>query len=628
MKKRAFTVIVMLVLVATVSGSFAADSAPKGAEILKVIPAGSSYIAVNDVAKTFDNVEKFLVDIGVGPMLGLGAGGSADGRKAPSVLLKMFKANAKLGDGFNANGGAAFVILDPSSVGVDLFKASDSVKPDDVEKIFVGLLPGKIEGLLADRKLTTDGKFSVLTVGGDKLYARQAGPYVIYGKMKKPVQALMDAKKFAIGELSKDELKLVAGSNLIARYNSAPYKKIMLKGLDEFEKTFKKELGPMAPVAGVYATIGRGMISQVDSLTVGVRLTNAGVNVDSITATRVGSTAAGILQTESGKSGGAKVLDSVPSMPYVFALGMKGWIDNKALNAELLDFSQKIVGAGAMGDVDKKTQAKIKAHQAKMADMITGFQLVIGGAPQGKGMVAMDYLIRCKDSAKYMKASRENLALNAAVMKKGNPMLGGMNYVAQAETIDGLSVDAVDITMANAFFGAADMARGFKMALGEEKIRMRLAAPDSKTMLITIGGVKTFLRESVRVAFGGGPIPKMPGTITAMKQLPKDSTIVSLFNVTNLLDAIRTGMLVAEAPPQAAAMVPAMKCQTPIAFGAKAKGTELHTGLFVPKDIVKEGVTAVMTTIARIEQQKREMMRQIQGEMEDEGPGPIDAGDL
>jgi hypothetical protein len=43
-----------------------------------------------------------------------------------------------------------------------------------------------------------------------------------------------------------------------------------------------------------------------------------------------------------------------------------------------------------------------------------------------------------------------------------------------------------------------------------------------------------------------------------------------------------------------------IKCKTPVAFGMKAKGDTLQTGLFVPKPLIKDIVQAVMATRAGI----------------------------
>lgn len=638
MNNRMLAVIVMLTSAVVASAGLGAEPAVKPASIFKVIPAGASYYAVNDIGKTAADVEKFLNDIGVGPMLGIGQKRPGDGRAPRSVLLDMLKTKLKLGKGFNAAGGAAVVMLDPSSVGVDLVRRLEAARKKDpqnvndfgalrFEELLAFVVPGKIEGLFADVERTAEGKLSVMKRNGKKFYGCQKGQYVILSPTKKAVLAILNAKKNAAADLSKDELDLAGRSNVIGRYNNTAFRPLLARILDDADKALKKGLDPVTAAGlGVYVSIARGLVAQLDSVTVGLRLGRDGLNIDSISATRVGSTAAEVMQAESDKSGGAKVLDSVPSMPYVVAVGVKGWTDNKTLSTAMLDLSRNLMGAKSVLNVDEKTKARMKALQAKMAGMVTAMQIVIGGAPQGKGMVTMAYVIRCKDSAKYRKATSENIALSKAALKGVNP-LAAMDYVQNAETIDGLSIDAVDITMANAIFGSEAMAKAFKMILGEEKIRMRIATPDTKTLVMTLGGSKTFLRKALQAASGAGPIPKMSGTIAAMKHLPKDSTIVSLFHLTNLLDVIRTGMLEGEAPAKYAAMVPALKCQTPVAFGAKAKGTALHTGLFIPKVLVKESVEAVMATIARVQQEMQRELKRAMEEMDD-GVAPPGNGDF
>ena len=61
-----------------------------------------------------------------------------------------------------------------------------------------------------------------------------------------------------------------------------------------------------------------------------------------------------------------------------------------------------------------------------------------------------------------------------------------------------------------------------KAILGEDKIRIFLAAVDKTTVVSTIGGGKPFLADAIKRAKEGGSILADPGTIQALKYMPKN----------------------------------------------------------------------------------------------------------
>jgi hypothetical protein len=300
------------------------------------------------------------------------------------------------------------------------------------------------------------------------------------------------------------------------------------------------------------------------------------------------------------------VLDSLPSLPYVAAMGVDGWLDNTALHIAMMDMSMSMMGPDSIYKIDEKDKAKLLELNKDMAGMVTGVQLVIGAAPKGKGMGSLSEVIKCKDSAMYMAAFPESIEIFNRVMADmemppGAPKFS-MTYAKGVEKIGDLSVDAMNITLSGLPDDADKQMPGIlKMILGEESIRMLIAAPDAKTLVVTVGGSIEALKETLKVAASGtGPIPELPGTAMAMRNLPENPSIVALLNGSNLMEVIRTGMQTAGAPPSAIEVLPVIKCKTPIAFGLKSKGDTLQTGLFVPKPLINETVQAVMMTMGRI----------------------------
>ena len=588
----------------------------KPAAILAQIPAGASYVMTGSVDKTIGSTEMFLIDIGVGEILNIGVSRPGDGRGPQSTLLDMIEKQLKLGKGFDPKGGAAFVVLDPKTVGVDL------VAPIlDPQSLVAIIAPGTVNTLFADAKPTKEGDLTVITPNKKKIYAVQKGLYVVISPSKTAVKAIVDAKENAASELSKDELAMVNSSDLAVHVNVAPYRPVVKKLLDGLKEKLKTQFDPATAMGfNIYLMMGEALVEQLDTTTLGVKMGPNGLNIDSICTAKTGSTMAKVFAAESDATGGAKVLDSLPSLPYVLAMGIDGWLDNAAMLAASKYLTQAMMGPGSPYNLSEKDLAKMEAMQAKMAGMVTGAQVVIGGAPAGKGVVSVAYVIRCKDSAKYREVFPESIELTGKMMSAAqtqpNAPKISLAYAKDAEKVGDLSVDAVTISVTGIPGAKPDELSGiFKMIFGEETIRMLVATPDAKTLVMTLGGTSETMAETLKVAAGKGPIPAMDGTVQAIRNLPKNSSIVMLFNVANLLDVIRTGMTRAGAKPEETKMIPTLKCKIPIAFGAKAKGATLHTGFFAAKAMIKEAVQAGMAAYSQARQgamnnQKRAAERQ------------------
>lgn len=599
------------------SGRTASRNAPA---ITKCIPAGSLYYMTNSISKTIDSTEMFLIDIGLGPMMGISVSRPGDDRPRDSVLMTQLKQAFRLGEGFDPKGAAAFVMINPQAAGVDLVKELEAHQErtgsarvsrnfdgieDKLQELMAFVAPGTIKTLFIKAELTTEGRLTVIDVGGPKLYAAQKGPYVILSPTKTAINTMLDAKKIAAEELSDDEIEMIEGSELAVHYSVGPYRPLMEKMLNDLIKEFQK--GPdKVSAAGfaVYATMARASFEQLDATTIGVKLGQNGVNIDSICTPTSGSAAAKIFKAESTNAGGAKTIDSLPSLPYVAAMGVDGWFDNPDFHAAMTDLSKMLMGPDSIYKVDEKTKARLLELQTEMAGMVTGVQVVIGAAPKDKGMFNLSYVIRCKDSAKYLSVFPESTELTnkmMANMKMAQPSPKiSMTFTKGAEKIGDLSVDSMDIVLSEVpELDPKELSKILKMVLGEESIRMLIATPDPKTLVMTLGGSTEALAEALKVASGGGPIPAEPGTALAMRNLPENPSIVALLNAGNLLDVIREGMKTAGAPVESIKMVPEIKCKTPIAFGLSTKGATLRTGLFVAKPLIRDSVQAVMATFFR-----------------------------
>jgi len=605
------------------------------AEILDCIPAGSTFYVTNSMSDTLDTVEMFMIDIGVGEMMGIGVKRPGDGAKRDSMLMGQLKGALRLGEGLDPKGSAAFVLVNPKAAGIDIVKLLKDAKTrataesgmanpyidylteSKISELLAIILPSKLDTIMVG-KTTTEGPLTVITSGSKKIYAVQKGSHVVMSPSKIAVTAILNSKKSVTGELSADQIAMVKGSELTMHLDLKPYKPMLniLLYLPD-ENLYKRLDKPLADVMKMYVSMGRGLLGELDTTTIGLKIGQDGVNIDSICAAKPGSITAKIFQAESSTGGGVKVLDSIPSLPYVSAVGMNGWMDNPLFQKAMMDMSMSMMGAGSIYKIDEKTKARMLEMQNELKDMVTSVQFVAGGAPKGKGVVSIAYVIKCKDSAKYLSVLPENVELSnqmmaSAEMPPGSPTFV-ISYAKGAEKIGDLSVDIINITVSNKpeddgaeFPEMLQILRGekpemLKMILGEEKIRMRIAAPDATTLVMTIGGASEGMAQTIKTLGGKGPISSDPETLKIMRFMPKDPSMLALFNTGNLMDVIRTGMTTTGAKPDALKNLPTFNCKTPIAFGMKARGSTLHTSLHVPKPVIKETVTAVLELIRQMQ---------------------------
>ncbi|MBT3198873.1 MAG: hypothetical protein HN350_03060 [Phycisphaerales bacterium] len=637
------------------TGKTATGTGANATAILDCIPAGSTFYVTKSLSDTIDSIEMFLIDISVGERMGIGVKRPGDGIARDSMLLAQLKGLLRLGDGLDATGSAAMVLVNPEAAGiniVELLKAAktraaaesgmanpyiDYFTESKITELLAIILPGNINAIMVG-KTTTEGPLTVITSGFQKIYAVQKGSHVVMSPSKTAVTAVLNSKKSVTGELSADQIAMVKGSELTIHLDLKPYKPMleMLLNLPD-ENLYKRLDKAIVPVMKMYISMGRGLLGELDATTIGLKLGSDGVNIDSICTAKPGSTTAKIFQAESSIDGGAKVLDSVPSLPYVSATGMTGWMDNPLFQKAMMDMSMSMMGAGGMYKIDEKTQAQMLKMQDELKDMVTGVQLVIGGAPKGKGVASLAYVIKCKDSAKYRSTSPQGIELYNKMMASTEMPPGSikfaMDYAKDAEKIGDLPVDVITMTILNKpeddqppLRELLQILRGeqpelLKMILGEEKIRMRVAAPDATTLVMTVGGTSEAMAQTLKTLGGKGPISSDPGTVKIMKFMPKNPSLLALFNTGNLMDVIRTGMTAAGAKPDDLKNLPAFNCKTPIAFGMKAKGETLHTALHVPKPVIKEAVTAVLKLLEDMQRSAAEWNREINGSNSKAGPG-------
>jgi len=587
--------------------------------ILECIPAGAAFYMTRSLSKSFDDAETFLLDVGAAGMTGFGASRPGDGARRDSAMMMRIKGMLQLGEGFDPSGAAAAVFVSPQSAGIDvgeLLKAARARAEADggagrygidygrevrLGELQAYVLCGKLENMFVGPSATKQGRITVLSYGPSfEAYAAQKGAYVIFCRSRAGLIAFLNAEKTVADELSSDEIAMTNDSDVTAHLAIESFRPIV----DEFmeiatgnpEEDFDE---PIATVVGLLTSAASGFIAQLDSATIGVELGPDGLNIDSICTAKPGSVAEKLFQAESKNVGGVKLLDSLPSLPYVAAIGIEGWLDNSDLRGSIAEIAKAATGV----DWSERHDSPVRS-----------VQMVLGGAPEGFGLFCAAWVDKGPGAVKRTAAAPQGVAMTNKMIDhlELGPELPKfkMIHAKGVESVNGLPIDSAAFVFSDVAEGdKKDLAVLTRQVMGSDSIRFLTATPNDNTRVTTLGGSIEGLKAALAAADGTGPIPSAPDVRKAMEHLPENCSIVALLNPSNLMDVVRRGMRTLDASPQLVVKVPVIRSKAPIAFGLQADGPAIRTSLHASKPLIKDIVRAVMMIMVPGDTPKVPVMR-------------------
>ena len=220
-----------------------APALPAAEDILTRIPADClGFVAVRNVGDFGAKIDKFLADINVAKML-------------PGSVLPLLKGAATVGDGFNDNGGAALVFLDPAQFGLTIEAYGSSSPP------IVFLLPGNNPKLtFANWQPTEEAGYVKLRMpDGDEGFAKPLGGYTILGNNKQMVDAVAGSAKPVAGKIGPDHRDVIAKSDVAAYADMKTLAPILNKAIDgalaEMKQAGSGMPPPLQAVMSLYGSV-------------------------------------------------------------------------------------------------------------------------------------------------------------------------------------------------------------------------------------------------------------------------------------------------------------------------------------------------------------------------------------
>jgi len=587
-------------VLAVVSGAAAQGPALPGAEpVLSHIPAGSvGFVVINNLKATAGKVDKFLAQIGVAQML---PSPDPDKPDVKMPVLSLLKAAAQVGEGFNDGGDLAAVMLDPEAFGVNLpalmgieppAEAAENQGPPKVP--FVIFVPGKgIKEVFGVYEMNPAGKYTLINLRMGPTYAVQKGGYILLSPNEKALDAVLAAKKKAVSELPDEQIKALAKADLGYHVNMRVTGPILLKVFDKLKGQMAMEAGPMAPLLDMYFGFYGDLIKQLETATVTARLSGDGLVIEELASFAPDSLYGKAMLAS--KDAAEADLKSLPDLKHVLAIASVGESNEQAVKLAN-DFIQPLLATDFLKDLPAEQKARLSGLVKTASEQITGVQMVLGGAPAGKGLFGAAFVIQCKDSAKVKALLAEKAKFVEGLIHhfaKDEPdaLKLKIRYVKGIETIGPVSADAITVEHPDLDTMEEQERSEMKKVLGEDKIRFLIAAADEKTVVVTFGGTKSMMLEALKVAGGKGTIGTAPTDLQAIKHLQKKRQSVMLFNAANLYDLIVAGMKAMapeEDPPPFK-----ISCKVPIAAGVGVTGKSAHVVIYVPTELIKE-VTGIL----------------------------------
>jgi len=570
---------------------------PVGASVLQRVPAGcAGFLVVRKVEDFTGKIDAFIKQIS-----------PPDQPLLPGSVLEMIKAQLQVGEGFDAGGGLAVVLLDPQQYDVDLLKlmrleppADPSAKPPELPLVLV--IPGRgAAGMLAAYNPTRKGEHIELAGAGFLRWAREIDGYVLLGPNRKAIDAVAAGKNSVVARLSVADKADVARNDLTVWLDFRVLGPILDAAIAEMEKktasqgSGEDESGAPRvqlnfPGMSLRGSLGnyRRIIKQMDSLSLGVRMAKTGI----VLAGRVGMRPDSVL----GKTFAAyrhipgPLLDRLPEMPYVAVFGSRN--EPKAPKEFQLRQMDLALGQPPFKDLPADTKAKLREVFLGAEEQVQGMQMYIGANTSGQGQLAAAFVLECKSAAKVKGMLQTAVAAGAEAIrasKQEEIKQLVLQYHKGLEVLGERKVDVISVDHPELQSMDEEDRSTMKAVIGEDKVRLLVAEADGRTLVITFGGGRKFLSRALEAAAGGGKLESKPDVAESLAMLPKRRIAVGLLSASNLMTLAKNIATAVgeEAPPLQVAPTP------PFAVAVTVERTDMGLVAYLPTATIKEIVRAM-----------------------------------
>lgn len=536
---------------------------PVREDVMRHIPHDAlGFVVARSVRSATDTADEFLEKTGIS-------------EQAEEVLgegvLEAIASELTLGEGFDADGGFAVVLLNPEPLGIDvekeisraiaqstissmpgmagvldtIFDRWPSSQPSMPQVPYAMLLPGSdVQSVLPAAKVSQGADGTTLSFAGveQEFHAASLGQYVVVSPLAVAVEAVSEARSRPV-ELTGGHAELLETSEVVAWVDVEGIRNALGGLLEKIEQMEAPSDATTAPTTQAKdfmeglaslkepSLIGPSMLDtfkQVRQITAGVYVTELGPRVEAVVEYNPDSEYAAARATR-GVPGA--LLDRLPDMPYMMALGCTTQQWSPEITRQRLEHY-----INKLEEVDEETRAELAEAGAELIGQVKSVQFVWGAAPEGhmSGAFGFAGVLECDDSqqvrsllARLSEAGNQALT-QAAGNEEDIPELK-ITHSADTETVDETSVDM--LTLAQHSQDGMGMMMPMQMLLGSPDVNIRIAAADETHLVLTAGGAEVMLSEALaRARAADGPIAAREEVEQLLGETRGRTQAVMLFN--------------------------------------------------------------------------------------------------
>jgi len=618
---------------------------PAGA-ILEQIPAGSmGFIVVPDVRSRTAQVDKFMEQIG-----------QSSAYKASEVkgFLEYIVKEAKLGEGFNPDGGFAAVMLDMQQFKINAasLMSQHDENGEPLKLPYVVIVPGaSVETVFSqfERSTPEGAKHVQVKLRMSDMFAAASNGYVLLSPREDALDAAVQAKQNAAGEMTAEQVKLIGSSGMAFYLNMKVSGPLIIKMIKQSEDMMAAmsamsghnagagmeniQMGLMGKVLPFY----RQAIAQMESALVTVKFTDVGPAItERVTFVKDSDIAKSF---SAAKAIETSMLSRLPNLDYIFAMEASGSEMTPERAKATGDQMDKLLADKFLADVPEADKARIKKLAMDWKEQVRGVQFVFGAAPKDKGLFGLAMVLECKDSKKTKDLLAEGTDLAAEVLLKKltglmTPPEGGaetpapanpgqfappiagaadnaapaaktpttgpvatspaaeppvkITYKKDATKSGATSVDAIVISSPQ----FADHQKELVKYLGDEQVRVLIAAPTDKLVVVTFGGAEDMMTAALKTAADNSGDIVGKENQAVVDQLPKQRTVLAMFDLSNMFKMVKQ-----TAPEDK--NIPTIETHAPAVFTVNMTDNMVEEFILVPNAMIKDIVKLVQTYVLR-----------------------------
>jgi len=498
-------------------------------------------------------------------------------------LLQLVSVQMQLDKGLDTKSAAAIYMMDSMKYGSDAFVAI--FPATDAKELLANFTPQ-----------TEEEGVTPCDINGETFYARAGGKFVTLTKSHEIAKALGDVKSTMDSTLSASRKKLLSERVLSI---CVPVGKLTELYKDQIVGMFSmmQAMGGNAP-SSQSASQGEGeamvaQFKQMEWMDVHLGLDMAGLALTFVVTPVKGSEMEAISKKTKGMDG---LLKGLPGDSFALAAGFAAPQDEKAY-AQADQMIHRLVDSPVFAEKPelKATAMRVYEKVKSMAKSVHRGALCVSPiAEGGDGMFGLSAVVDTDDPAKLLEGIGEikDEAMKAAKGEEdAEKALKMIELKKGAEEVDSIKVDHFILDPSKAEQMEEEELAHIKKVVGSDGIVIRMAAADSKHVVLGLGGGKTHYATAMKAAKSGATgVSSEKGLAEMSKSLPKNRTAEVYLDVDTTARLVKR-MIVAAGEQDPIAQVPDIGA--PVAFVGSIDGAVVRSDLVVPMEVIR-GVRAMV----------------------------------